>query len=704
MQRLSTERSIAVALLGLTLALAGFGVANLYSSRQRYEDRIARSYALDAADARLLSAGVIAAAVRSAHGSPASQALGAAGFAQATAAARALATGDPVSTALLNGQIAAEQRAGTVLGAALRRAQAASVALAAHQQALRSGARDSAGHDSREALLLVAIAGALALAAVLALVAALVAALRRPLDELVAATASIAAGERSVRVRERGPRELRELARAFNAMADELQAAWRRIDGERERLAVTIESLGDGLVVCGPTLAVTKVNPRAQQLLPELTAGVQADAPPSPLPTVDAAIAGEVAIWHRDRTLEVTAARLATADEGVVFTIRDATERARLEGAKDEFVAIASHELRSPLTSIKGFVELLSHTSGLSEQQSEWVQIILLSTNRLNDLVRDLLDVARIDAGRIAIRRRPTDLAEIAREIAVLMGPRFDDKQQQLQLQIEPDLPRALADPARTRQVLTNLLTNAHLYTDRGGTVTIAIGADGDGELTLAVTDTGRGMTDEQLTRVFDRFYRARDSYGAPGTGLGLAIVRSLVELHGGRIDIDSAPARGTTFTLHLPATGRVRRDAGDTLVGTRVLVVDDEREIANLIAAQLTRTGVESVVVGDGTTALARLRAEHFDAVTLDMLMPGLSGFEVLQAIRADPQLERLPIVAVSVLAGHSALAGEWSVAKPIDADELVDALRAAVLARRTRVLVVSERPSEPLLTEALD
>ena len=100
----------------------------------------------------------------------------------------------------------------------------------------------------------------------------------------------------------------------------------------------------------------------------------------------------------------------------------------------------------------------------------------------------------------------------------------------------------------------------------------------------------------------------------------------------------------------------------------------------------------------------LARLRAEHFDAGTRDMLMPGLSGFEVLQAIRADPQLERLPIVAVSVLAGHSALAGEWSVAKPIDADELVDALRAAVLARRTRVLVVSERPSEPLLTEARD
>src|SRR5205085_11016457 len=139
--------------------------------------------------------------------------------------------------------------------------------------------------------------------------------------------------------------------------------------------------------------------------------------------------------------------------------------RARLERAKTDFVATASHELRSPLTSIKGFVELLNRSEGLTERQHDWVDIILRSTDRLVDLVNDLLDVARIEADRVEINRRPIDVGEAVREVVELMGPRIRDKHQQLGVYVAPTLPLAMGDPGRVRQIVANLLTNAHLYT-----------------------------------------------------------------------------------------------------------------------------------------------------------------------------------------------------------------------------------------------
>ena len=170
---------------------------------------------------------------------------------------------------------------------------------------------------------------------------------------------------------------------------------------------MTIESLGDALVVCEPDGTVASVNPRARELVPALEPGVQSQGPDSPLPDREDALRGEVVVDADDRILAVTAAEME--GEGVVWTIRDISERARLERMKTEFVATASHELRSPLTSIKGFVELLSRSDGLDEKQREFLDVILLSTNRLVDLVNDLLDVARIEAGQFEIHRRPTD-------------------------------------------------------------------------------------------------------------------------------------------------------------------------------------------------------------------------------------------------------------------------------------------------------
>jgi CheY-like chemotaxis protein/anti-sigma regulatory factor (Ser/Thr protein kinase) len=272
-------------------------------------------------------------------------------------------------------------------------------------------------------------------------------------------------------------------------------------------------------------------------------------------------------------------------------------------------------------------------------------------------------------------------VAEAAREVARMLAPRIEEREQRLALAIDDDAPRAMADPARVRQVLTNLLTNAHLYTPEGGRIEVRV-TGVDDWVELAVADDGRGMTAEQLEHVFERFYRggadaAPSTPRQPGTGLGLAIVQSLVELQGGTIDIASTPGEGSTFTVRLPAV----EPAVET-PGRRVLVVEGDVAAAAAIVAELDARGVAAVVEAERGAVLARLRAERFDAMTLDVLVDDAGGFELLRTVRAEPRLKRLPIVLVSGLAGSPTLSGEWVVDRPDDPGELADSLTDAVLA----------------------
>ena len=707
MQRLSIVRSLRLALIALTLvltAVAAVGVASLIRARQRYEDTLVRSASLSTAAANLQTASVAEqATLRDATGPGATAARRQARRTYAGAAATALAQAqsDPESVRLVRAQIRAHD-AGRFAAA-----RAAANRLQARQQVRQAQARDRSRSRSRDALVVVAIAGALALIGALLLITALVAWMRRPLDALVAATRDLAAGQLGRRVVPAGPRELQELGRSFNAMGEELAGAQRRIETERQRLAVTIESLGDALLVTEPQSSrIATVNPRAGELVPSLTPGTTVDAVSSPLPTLDEALAGETLTEHEGRVLAVTAARLEH-DEGVVWTVHDMTERARLERAKTDFVAMASHELRSPLTSIKGFIELLERSpENMSDRQREFVDIILRSTDRLVDLVNDLLDVAQIEADRVELNRRPIDVGEAIREVTELMGPRIQEKHQQLGVYVAPTLPLALADPGRVRQIVANLVTNAHLYTPEGGRIHVGVEPD-RAWLQIVVADSGVGMTEEETSRIFERFYRgSRGTRSSPGTGLGLSIVKSLVEMHHGQIQVESAPERGTTFRVLLPAAVQGPESARslDAIRGRRVLVVDDEREIAELIAGQLAPLDVRTTIAASGEQALELLRREHYDAITLDVLMPGMDGFEVLRRIRSDPELGTTPIVFVSVFSGRQQLAGEWVVAKPIDADELRDVLGAAVSAGRSRVLVVGREELQPVLEPALD
>ena len=725
MQRLSIARLLRLALLGLTLGLAvvaALGLSSLYNARQRYENTLQGTAAVATAAANLASAGIAEEEVlRDARGSggAAARAQATASYVTAATTASSLARSDPPSERLVTQQIAAQALARRLAlngpqsnvnatTGPLARARGLAAQLQARQQARQAAARSKARSDSRRAIVLIAIAGVLALAGALALITALVGSMRRPLDELVDATSGLAAGELDRRVSPGGPRELQELGASFNAMAGDLASAQGRIEEERRRLAVTIESLGDALIVTEPgSTTVATVNPRAGDLVPELPVGSRVDAKSSPLPPLEAAMQREVTIEHRGRTLAVTAAPIGSAHDGVVWTVHDMSERARLERAKSEFVATASHELRSPLTSIKGFVELLERSpENMSSRQREFVEIILKSTDRLVDLVNDLLDVARIEADHVEIHRRPIDVGEAVREVVELMGPRIEEKSQQLGLYIAPTLPLALADAGRVRQIVANLLTNAHLYTGEGGRIHVGVEAE-RAWVQIAVEDSGVGMTADQTERVFDRFYRGTNGAASgPGTGLGLSIVKSLVELHDGRIDVDSEPGRGTVFRVLLPAAvpGPESGRSLEAIRGHSVLVVDDEHDVAELIAGQLGPLEVQATIASSGREALDLLRSQHFDAVTLDILMPGMDGFEVLREIRADPDLRGIPVVCVSVFSGRKELAGEWVVSKPIDADELRDVLGTAVSAGRSRVLVVGREEMQAVLEPALD
>jgi signal transduction histidine kinase len=235
---------------------------------------------------------------------------------------------------------------------------------------------------------------------------------------------------------------------------------------------------------------------------------------------------------------------------------RRAGERDRLDRMKDEFVLTASHELRSPLTSVQGFAELLMlEREQLTPKQADTVEIILENTRHLVRLLNDLLDLARSDAGRLTIKPEPTDAAALIADAVRTMRGQTEAAEQTLGEDVEAGLPRLAVDPNRIRQVLVNLLSNAHEYCPRRASI-LAAARRVDGGVEISVMDDGPGIPHEQLEHIFERFTRgdAGLTQRVGGTGLGLAISKSLVELHGGSIEAESVPGEGSTFRMRLPA------------------------------------------------------------------------------------------------------------------------------------------------------
>ena len=405
------------------------------------------------------------------------------------------------------------------------------------------------------------------------------------------------------------------------------------------------------------------------------------------------------------RDLEVYAAPVTDRDGhdlGRLHAFRDVTRERELDRMKDEFVSLVSHELRTPLTSIKGYVDLLidGDVGEVTEDQKEFLEIVKSNSDRLVMLVNDLLDVSRIEAGRINLRPTPVDLAGSIDEVAMSLQPLMEQKGQSLKLELPADLPQVMADRDRVVQIVTNLLSNAHKYTLEGGDVTVRAQAVED-EVQVDVSDTGVGMTRDELAKLFGKFFRAQNpaTRDISGTGLGLNIVRSLVERQGGRIWVTSEPTKGSTFSFTIPvaatATSEAQERAAVTKVGARILVVDDEPDIAGMIRRFLERGGYHVLVAHDARAALETARQERPDLMTLDVNLPDTDGFTLLEWLKADPATAPIPVVMLSVVEdiGRGLLMGAVDyLHKPIDERTLLSHVGSIVRSQEPQVVLVAE------------
>jgi signal transduction histidine kinase/ActR/RegA family two-component response regulator len=339
-------------------------------------------------------------------------------------------------------------------------------------------------------------------------------------------------------------------------------------------------------------------------------------------------------------------------------------ELRRLDQLKSEFLAMVSHELRTPLTAIIGYSRLLIRQAHgtLNAKQVEHQEAIFRSAQRLSELINELLDVSRLEAGRVEVAPRPTSVRHIADQAIAVVGVAAQAKQIRLENTVSADLPLVSADPTRLQQILVNLVGNGVKFTPAGGRVTLSAGAPGD-HVWVAVEDTGVGIPAEELARIWDPFYQVESplSRRHGGSGLGLAIVRRLVELHGGVVRAESdGTDRGSRFTLTLPVAVPVKDAEAEpepalqpVLTGRRVLIVEDEHENQTVLRSIVEEVlGGKATVCSDGEQALHEALEQVPALVLLDLMLPGVSGWEVARRLRQNPRTRETAIIAVSALA----------------------------------------------------
>jgi signal transduction histidine kinase/DNA-binding response OmpR family regulator len=405
--------------------------------------------------------------------------------------------------------------------------------------------------------------------------------------------------------------------------------------------------------------------------------------------------------------------------------LRLATEAAeQANRTKSAFLANMSHELRTPLNAIIGYSEMLQ------EEAEELGQVDLVpdlkkihsAGRHLLALINDILDLSKIEAGKMDMHLETFEVVELVHEIETTIHPLVEKNGNVLVVHCPRDVGTMYADVTRVRQVLFNLLSNATKFTHQGRVI-LAVRrerlADGD-QVTFRVSDTGIGLTREQMGRLFQAFSQADASIASKygGTGLGLVITKRFCEMMGGDVTVESEPGQGSTFTVTLPARVTDRRapagapaaapapvSAAEASVaepaaapadaGT-ILVIDDDADARDLLQRTLTREGFRVVCIAQSDDAVQAAREHRPDLITLDVLMPGLDGWRVLGSLKTDPELSQIPVIMITTvddpMMGRALGAAEY-LAKPLDRDRLVSVLRKyRPAARDSTVLVVED------------
>jgi signal transduction histidine kinase/DNA-binding response OmpR family regulator len=391
---------------------------------------------------------------------------------------------------------------------------------------------------------------------------------------------------------------------------------------------------------------------------------------------------------------------------------------------KSVFLASMSHELRTPLNAILGFSELLMDTGKETftpETRHRFLEQIHSSGKHLLGLINDILDLSKIEAGQMELRLQVVNIAEIVEQVRNTVEPLAIQKSITLKSE-NVDAGSIIADPGKVKQMLLNLVSNAIKFTPDNGMVTIRATRLNDA-VEMSVIDTGIGIAKEDFGRVFREFQQLDSGVGRqqPGTGLGLTLTRRFANLHGGDVRMDSEPGVGSTFTITLPleahrvvaAPQPVQVDRPPVAVSRPlVLVVEDDPAAAELLIRQIERAGFRTQVARTGSQALAAARAQKPAAITLDILLPDLDGWEVLTQLKNDPATSHIPVVVVSVVDNPElgiALGALDYFVKPVSGAELMSRLARFRLGRtdadKATVLVVDdEEPNREWLRRLLE
>lgn len=362
-----------------------------------------------------------------------------------------------------------------------------------------------------------------------------------------------------------------------------LEREYREADEARRRARAVLDATSEAIALVAPDGRLLAVNRRFQQFFDTAVVSSVSALPPEVAALLEVQdeeghVGEELVLQEQPQRRELL--RYSSPVMGAtgvllgrLYVFRDVTNEREVERVKSQFVSTVSHELRTPLTSIKGYVELIleGEAGDLAPLQQEFLEIVRHNANRLLLLINDLLDVSRIESGKLELRRAPLQLAPLVSAAVAILQPQLDAKRLQLSIELQQPLPPLLADEGRLAQILVNLLSNACKYTPAAGRITIIARAAND-MLRIDVSDTGVGLTQAELQRLFTRFFRAenRSTQEAGGAGLGLAITRSLVELHGGRIEVRSEPGVGSTFSVYLPLAPLAEDELRQRAAGSR--------------------------------------------------------------------------------------------------------------------------------------
>ena len=380
---------------------------------------------------------------------------------------------------------------------------------------------------------------------------------------------------------------------------------------------------------------------------------------------------------------------------------------------KSEFLASMSHELRTPLNAVIGFSEVLLERmfGDLNERQEDYLKDIHSAGRHLLALLGDILDLSKIEAGRMELDLTTFPIDDILVQALSLVRERAALHGIRLTLEAADGLGLVTADELRLKQVLLNLLSNAVKFTPDGGTIVVRAWRDGE-DVDVTVTDTGIGIAPADQERIFDSFQQGeRSASSSEGTGLGLTLSRRIVELHGGRLWLTSTPGEGSTFGISVPQPDSDRSAGGDVWMvddgladGPTVVVIEDDPRSAELVELHLRAAGLRAVGASTGEQGLDLVRAQDPVAVVLDIHLPGMDGWEVLAQLKSDPATADVPVVVVSVEPERGrgfALGATEYLVKPVSGEHLLAAVtrllpppRADEQSPRLRVVVVDDDP----------